>query len=231
MVLQDLTWPEVRRLKPANKIVILPLGSFEQHGHHLPLTTDTDIVTAVALGVEKRLSNKILCLPTLWPGHSPHHLFFPGTLSVGQMPYIRMVVELCRSIVKMGAKKILLLNGHGGNDVPLRAVIRELKTEFPKVTVVFASYWMVAQLNIRHACDIETSLMLHLKPELVRMKLAKADGPSPRNIAAYVVREFHEISKTGTVGDPTKATAEKGKKLLDGIIRDVSQFVDELAKW
>ena len=149
MLLENLTWPEVKRLKPATKVVVLPLGSFEQHGHHLPLTTDTDIVTAVARGVEGKRPNKILCLPTLWPGHSPHHLFFPGTLSVSQMPYIQLVVELCRSMVKMGAKKILLLNGHGGNDVPLRAVVRELKSEFPRVRVVFASYWSLANQGIK----------------------------------------------------------------------------------
>src|ERR1700722_458630 len=167
MLLENLTWPEVKRLKPATKVVVLPLGSFEQHGHHLPLTTDTDIVTAVARGVERRHAKKILCLPTLWPGHSTHHLNFPGTLSVSQMPYIQLVVELGRSIAEMGAKKIFLLNGHGGNDVPLRAAVRELKSEFPSVRVVFASYWSLANQSIRdvrespsgglgHACEMET---------------------------------------------------------------------------
>src|SRR5580698_5251663 len=141
MLLENLTWPEVKRLKPATKVILLPLGSFEQHGHHLPLTTDTDIVTAVARGVEKKFAKRILCLPTLWPGHSTHHLFFPGTLSVSQTPYIQLVLEMCRSIVQMGGKKVFLLNGHGGNDVPVRAALRELKTEFPKVRFVFASYW------------------------------------------------------------------------------------------
>ncbi len=148
MLLENLTWPEVKRLKPATKIVVLPLGSFEQHGPHLPLTTDTDIVTAVARGVEAARPSKVLCLPTLWPGHSTHHLFFPGTLSVSQMPYIELVRELCASIVNFGAKKVFLLNGHGGNDVPLRAALRELKSRFPKVRFVFASYWTLAAESI-----------------------------------------------------------------------------------
>jgi creatinine amidohydrolase len=231
MLLENLTWPEVKRLKPGGKLVLLPLGSFEQHGHHLPLTTDTDIVTAVARGVEQQRSSRILCLPTLWPGHSPHHLFFPGTLSVSQMPYIQLVVELVRSMVKMGARRILLLNGHGGNDVPLRAAVRELKTEFPRVRVVFASYWTIADVAIRHACEVETSLMLHLHPGRVKMKLARADGPKPRTTPAYVVNEFHEISKTGTVGDPTKATAAKGRQLLEKIIDEVVRFTDESSRW
>jgi len=233
MLLEDLSWPEVRRLKPAGKVVLLPLGSFEQHGPHLPLTTDTDIVTAVARGVERKRVKKILCLPTLWPGHSPHHLFFPGTLSVSQMPYIQLVIELCRSMVSMGARKIFLLNGHGGNDVPLRATVRELKTEFPRVRVVVASYWTLANQGIRHACEVETSLMLHLHPGRVKMRLAKRDGPAPtaRAQSVYWVNEFHEISKSGTVGDPTGATAQKGKRLLEKIIGDVTTFVDEFVKW
>ncbi len=252
MLLENLTWPEVKRLKPATKIVVLPLGSFEQHGPHLPLTTDTDLVTAVARGVEAARPKRVLCLPTLWPGHSTHHLFFPGTLSVSQMPYIQMVAELCSSIVNFGAKKVFLLNGHGGNDVPLRAALRELKGKFPKVRFVFASYWALAAASIKgvresgmgglgHACEMETSMMLHLCPERVKMRLAKRDGPKHTDPyrksdmlygrPVYFVNEFHEVTKTGTVGHPESATAEKGRRFLDGIVKDVTTFVDEFEKW
>src|SRR5438552_5330645 len=219
MLLEHLAWPEVKKLNLRRKLVLFPLGSFEQHGPHLPLTTDTDIVTAVARGIERQRSKAILCLPTLWPGHSTHHLFFPGTLSVSQMPYIQLVIELCRSITKMGAQEVFLLNGHGGNDVPLRATLRELKTEFPKADFVFASYWTLAQKTIKtvresemggvgHACEMETSIMLHLHPDRVKATLARRDGPKhddPYRKAdmqhgrpIYFVNEFHEISKTGT---------------------------------
>src|SRR5256714_9438760 len=219
MLLENLTWPEVKKLKLADKVVLFPLGSFEQHGPHLPLTTDTDIVTAVARGIEQQRSKQILCLPTLWPGHSTHHLFFPGTLSVSQTPYIQLVIELCRSIVKMGARKVFLLNGHGGNDVPLRAALRELKTEFPRTQFVFASYWHLAQQTIKetresgmggvgHACEMETSIMLYLHPQRVKQSLGKRDGPKHSDVyrksdmqygrPIYFVNEFHEISKTGT---------------------------------
>ncbi|MSU66513.1 MAG: creatininase family protein [Opitutus sp.] len=252
MLLENLTWPEVKQLKVATKIVVLPLGSFEQHGLHLPLTTDTDLVTAIARGIERARPKKILCLPTLWPGHSTHHLFFPGTLSVSQLPYLQLVVELCRSIVGMGAKKVFLLNGHGGNDVPVRAALRELKTEFPKVKFVFASYWTIAAQTIKavreselgglgHACEMETSLMLHLHPDRVKLKRAKRDGPphtDPYRKAdmlygrpVYFVNEFHEVSKTGTIGHPELATAAKGKKFFDGTVKEVTTFVDHFAKW
>ena len=252
MLLEELSWPEVKRLKPASKLVLFPLGSFEQHGPHLPLTTDTDIVTAVARAVERARPRKILCLPTLWPGHSTHHLFFPGTLSVSQMPYIQLVMELCRSMVRFGARKVFLLNGHGGNDVPVRAALRELKSEFPKVRLVFASYWTLAAQSIielresgpgglGHACEMETSLMLHLHPQKVKLHLVRRDGPKhtdPYRKAdmqyarpIYFVNEFHEISKTGTVGHPDLATAEKGRRFLEAIVKEVTAFVDHFEKW
>jgi creatinine amidohydrolase len=239
-------------LKLANKVVLLPLGSFEQHGHHLPLTTDTDIVTAVARGVEGRRPGKVLCLPTLWPGHSTHHWKFPGTLSVHQMPYVQLIIELCGSIVNLGAKKIFLLNGHGGNEIPVKAALRELKSSYPKTRIVFASYWSLADATIRkvrqsrmggvgHACEMETSLMLHLHPGRVKMSLARRDGSRHMDVyrqpdmqhgrPVYFVDDFHEISKTGVSGQPKLATAAKGKRFLDGIVTDVTAFVDAFADW
>lgn len=252
MLLEELSWPEVRKLKVSSKVVLLPLGSFEQHGPHLPLTTDTDLVTAIARGVERHRPRQVLCLPTLWPGHSTHHLFFPGTLSVSQMPYLQLVVELCRSVVGMGARKVFLLNGHGGNEIPLRAALRELKSEFPKTRFVTAAYWSLAAESIKrvreselgglgHACEMETSLMLYLHPERVKMKLAKRDGPKHKDPyrksdmlygrPVYFVNEFHEVSRTGTIGHPELATAEKGKQFLAGIVKDVTAFVDEFLQW
>ena len=249
MLLENLSWPEVKKLKPASKVVLFPLGSFEQHGPHLPLTTDTDIVTAIARRVEQKRVDKILCLPTLWPGHSTHHLFFPGTLSVRQMPYIQMVIELCHSVVKMGGRRVFLLNGHGGNDVPLRAALRELKSDFPKAQFVFASYWSLAAKTLQsvresgmggvgHACEMETSIMLHLHPERVKLHLAKRDGPKHTDPYRKTDMQYsrpvyfvNEVSRTGTIGHPDLASAAKGKKFLDGIVKDVTAFVDQFAKW
>jgi creatinine amidohydrolase len=252
MLLENLTWPEVKKLKPGNMVVLFPLGSFEQHGPHLPLTTDTDIVTAVARRLEQKRPKKILCLPTLWPGHSTHHLFFPGTLSVHQMPYIQLVIELCQSIVSMGGKKVFLINGHGGNDMPLRTALRELKSQFPKVRFVFASYWSLSGKTIKavresgpgglgHACEMETSIMLHLHPDRVKAHLAKRDGPTftdPYRKAdmqyarpVFFVNEFQEVTTNGTIGHPELASAAKGKKFLDGIVEEVLEFVDQFAKW
>ena len=242
--------PEAGQLPIRDLVVMAPLGAFEQHGSHLPLTTDTDIVTAIAEAVERSLPNDVLLLPCLWIGHSTHHMRFPGTLDIRQMHYIALIEDLCRSIMTMGAARIFLLNGHGGNDIPVRAALREVKTE--GVHVLFASYWMLAAAGIKqireselgglgHACEMETSLMLHLHPDRVRMDLARRDGPkhtSPYRKAdmqyakpVYVVNEFHEISESGVVGHPDLATAEKGKRFFEAIVADVTAFVRDFLTW
>jgi creatinine amidohydrolase len=255
MRLANLASPDVRALPFERLAVVAPLGAFEQHGPHLPLTTDTDIVTAIADAVESAMADRVLMLPTLWLGHSTHHMHFPGTLDVRQMHYIAMIQDLCRSILSMGATKIFLLNGHGGNDIPVRTAMREVKTELAGragIHVLYAAYWMLAAASIReiresepggvgHACEMETSLMLHLHPDRVRMELARRDGPkhtSPYRKAdmqyakpVYSVNEFHEISESGVVGHPDLATAEKGRRFFDAIVRDVTVFLEDLLTW
>ena len=94
MLLADMSWEQVKALDWSRLIVVLPTGSFEQHGPHLPLSVDSDIVTAIAQRLEQRLPEKILLLPTLWPGHSTHHMHFPGTIDVPQLPYIGLITDI-----------------------------------------------------------------------------------------------------------------------------------------
>jgi creatinine amidohydrolase len=255
MLLERLTSPEVKALPLERLIVVAPLGSFEQHGPHLPLTTDTDIVSAIAHAVERALPETVLCLPTLWIGHSTHHMHFAGTLDIPQMHYISMIQDLCHSILSMGGRKIFLLNGHGGNDIPVRAALREVKSALKdpeRIHVLYAAYWMLAAQSIKsireselggvgHACEMETSLMLHLHPDRVRTELIRRDGPlhtSPYRKAdmqyakpVYSVNDFHEISTSGVVGHADLATAAKGKLFLDAIVEDVTAFITNFTEW
>jgi creatinine amidohydrolase len=252
MLLKDLTWPEVKSLDFNKLVVLFPTGSFEQHGPHLPLTTDTDIVSAIAESIEHSMTDRVLLLPTLWPGLSTHHMHFPGTMDVPQMVYIPLIIELGKSMSSMGAKKVFFLNGHGGNDTPLRAALRELKTATPETRFVYASYWSLAAKTLRdvreselggmgHACEMETSIMLHLHPDRVQLDHAVRDGPQysdPYRKAdmqyarpIFFVNEFHEVTQSGVVGYPDLATAEKGKRFFDGIVAEISAFVAHFLTW
>jgi creatinine amidohydrolase len=247
MLLKDLTWPEVKLLDFSKLVVLFPTGSFEQHGPHLPFSTDT-----IAGAIEKKLSDRVLLLPTLWPGLSTHHMHFPGTMDVPQVVYIQLVTELGKSMANMGAKKVFILNGHGGNDTPLRAALRELKTAVPHTRFVFASYWTLAAKTLRevresemggmgHACEMETSVMLHLHPDRVHLEWAVRGGPphtDPYRKAdmqlgrpVFFVNEFHEVTESGVVGHPDLASAEKGKRFFDGIVAEVSVFVEHFLTW
>jgi creatinine amidohydrolase len=255
MLLENLKWPEVKRLDFSKCAVVIPLGSFEQHGPHLPLTTDTEIVTAIAREVEARLSGAILVTPTLWLGHSPHHMNFPGTLSVEPRIYIDIVKSLVHSMVRHGAKRIFLLNGHGGNEAPVPVALRELKTELSAhkdVFVVFASYWWLGSKTLTavresgvggvgHACEMETSAMLVIAPDKVDMSLARKSGPGAAlryrvidmqaSNRVAMVSEFDELSDSGVLGEPELASSEKGRRFLIGFAESIVEFLEDFKNW
>jgi creatinine amidohydrolase len=250
MHLQNAHWPELRDL--AGRIFVVPLGSLEQHGSHMPLFTDSLIVTHVAEGLEKRSSEKIVLLPTQWLGHSPHHRHF-GCVSLDLFPYVEMIRGICASLVNIGARKILLLNGHGGNDIPCKAALRELKSQFedlPELYIAYAAYWNLAAEEftsirespmggIGHACEMETSILLSRHPDLVLPEKARRGGQVPgfRTVDMFkvppffMINEFDELSENGVIGMPDFATAEKGEKFLDAAVNGVVRFIDEFATW
>src|SRR5579871_1242627 len=189
MRLTAATWPDLPSLK--DRTFVLPLGSLEQHGKHLPVFTDSLIVGHVADRVEELCSDRIVLLPVQWLGHSPHHRRF-GCVSLDLMPYVEMICGICRSLVSIGARKILLLNGHGGNDIPCKAALRELKSEFETLKnlyIAYAAYWHLAAAEFTairesppggmgHACEMETSILLAKHADQVDMSKAARGGPS-----------------------------------------------------
>lgn len=252
MLLKDARWADLLALR--DRIFVVPLGSLEQHGPHLPLFTDSLIVSEVAEGLDRIRSHKIVLLPVQWLGHSPHHRRF-GCVSLDLIPYIEMICGICRSLIGIGARKILLLNGHGGNDIPCKAAQRQLKSEFERIAdlyIAYAPYWSLAAedfTRIResaaggmgHACEMETSVLLAIHPEAVDMSKAKAGGPSPemgyRTIDMLkqppfsLISEFDEISENGVIGMPELATAEKGAKFLQAAIEAAAALIDEMEAW
>jgi creatinine amidohydrolase len=252
MRLEHARWPDLPAL--AGRTFVVPLGSLEQHGKHLPVFTDSMIIGHVADRLEELRSDKIVLLPVQWLGHSPHHRRF-GCVSLDLMPYVEMIRGMCRSLIAMGARRILLLNGHGGNDTPCRAAMRELKSEFEDLHdlyIAYAAYWNLAAaefMEIRespaggmgHACEMETSIMMATHPEHVHTAQAVRGGPSKergfrtidmlKGEPFFMINEFDEFSETGVIGMPDYATAEKGSRFLEAAAQSVARFLDEFEKW
>jgi creatinine amidohydrolase len=252
MRLEYARWPDLANLK--DRTFVVPLGSLEQHGPHLPLFTDSLIISHITNRVEQLRSEHIALLPVQWLGHSPHHRRF-GCVSLDFRPYLELIRGICRSLIGVGARKIFLLNGHGGNDIPCKAAQRELKGEFEDLHdlyIVYATYWNLAAeqfMSIRsspeggmgHACEMETSILLAQNPDLVDMSKAASGGPSPqmgyRTIDMLkpppfsLINEFDELSPTGVLGMPELATAEKGAQFLESAAQAVLRLIDEMSAW
>lgn len=249
----ELSWIEAD--KQTERVVVLPLGSLEQHGHHLPLLTDTMIVTEIARRAEAELGASALFLPSLWLGASDHHRGFSGTVSVGNDIYVRMLVDVLESLIGGGFRRIFLLNAHGGNIVPGQMAIYDVQLHHRNLAdlwLAFSSWWTVAaeqvaaledveQKTVTHACELETSMVLRLRPELVRPEAAKGanipfesafycpDFSKPSRVT--VPRAFDQLSVTGAFGHPEIATSEKGEALLAAAVSEVVAFVREFATW
>lgn len=250
----DCRWVDIEALDKIKVVAVCPLASLEQHGHHLPLLTDTYLVTGVAEGVHKKLKDKIALTPTLWLGASDHHLDFPGTLTVPNTLYTEMIKNMARCLVKAGFRRIFFLNGHGGNVVPGVNALTEMANSSDacdETLMVLSSYWTIAKPvlapqrhgmqspQLSHACEYETSMMLHLQKKLVVMKCAKASPPAIHSPYYHmehggrveVAGRFYRKTETGAMGHPELATAEKGKSLLNAIISEVSAFIEDFATW
>ena len=179
MDLADLSWPQVASL-PRTTPVIIPIAALEQHGHHLPLFTDSMLLGEVVRRMRLELSAEALFAPLTWLGNSHHHLGKPGTLSAEPRTYLDLLSGLARNFIAHGFRRIAFLNGHGGNDVPARQVVFELRQEFRDMDgllLLAATYWNLAtppevpglhQREMGHACEWETSMVLALAPALVR---------------------------------------------------------------
>jgi creatinine amidohydrolase len=237
----EMTAPEVRGLSREKTLVVAPIAACEQHSRHLPVFTDSILAGAVADGVEANLPDRALLLPLLWLGASQHHLPFGGTLTATLPTYERLLVELLTPLLQDGFRRVLLLNGHGGNIDPLRVALRQLDTEFPGAVLTGAAYWEIAaddlaalcagpRKSMGHACEIETSMVLHLRPDLVRRGLALDDPettPAGLN-GLYWARDFGRCTDHGAVGYPEFATAERGKAMLDAVVRKVTAVAQRL---
>jgi creatinine amidohydrolase len=247
--LGSLSWQDVAGLDAGRTVALVPVAALEQHGPHLPLDTDTFLVTRVveAAAGRARPGDPVLVTPTIFAGSSEHHMAFAGTVSLRPETLAAVVRDVCSSMARHGFRRLLIVNGHGGNRAVLAGTVQSLGLEAP-VSVATLDYWTlaadaVAELRdspaggMAHACEFETSLMLHLRPESVRMELIAREIPEPRfslerldlfrqgPLGAHWTT--HELSRSGVLGAPDLATAEKGRAFFEACVSGLAGLIEE----
>ncbi|MFF3216071.1 mycofactocin biosynthesis peptidyl-dipeptidase MftE [Streptomyces sp. NPDC002886] len=206
--LDSAAWPQLAA-PGAPRVLVVPLGSTEQHGPHLPFTVDTEIAAALAESLERRRPDVVLA-PAVPYGSSGEHAGFPGTLSIGRAAVELLLVELVRSADAFGG--VVLVSGHGGNAVPLRAAVALLSSEGRNVLAWSPS----GDPRDSHAGRLETSVMLALRPGAVRMPDAVPGDVRPlaEVLPALMESGVRAVSPNGVLGNPVGATAREGAAVL-----------------
>jgi creatinine amidohydrolase len=245
----EMTWREVEAALERTTTLLIPVGSTEQHGHHMPLGVDVFMPDAIGERVAER--SPALLAPPVWYGVSPHHTFKPGTFTVSTETFQRYVFDVCDSAADWGVERVLLLNGHYlAQDPELEVVVRRLRTErgveafhVPLVDVFADVAEEIRRGEVSfHASEFETSIMLELFPDLVDMAAATAVDPPEESLPltdydalgdnrvgwALTAEEMADITPAGNIGDPTVATAEAGAALVEAAVSSVCELVDAL---
>ncbi len=228
MLLEELRWPEVAAVAPDLPVVV-PIAAVEQHGRHLPVFTDSMLLGEVVRRAAGPLGDRLVWAPLLWMGNSHHHLDFAGTLSAAPRTYLDILGDLIDNLVAHGFRRIVLLNGHGGNIVPAQQAVFEARQRYRQrddLLFLAATYWRLGgkpelvdshdhvQQQMGHACEWETSMILHLAPHLVgdvgAIEPVSPAMPFEPATQGWITRER---SAPGHIGDPQRATARQGRDL------------------
>ena len=243
-----LTWPDIDEINKGSSLLLIPVGATEQHGHHLPVETDSRIVYELVKHSVDNLPGhvNVLYTPAIWFGYSEHHRGFSGLMSVKGDTLKRLAVDLCGRAYQEGFKKILLVNGHGGNVLFLSAACRELYDDLG-IKVGLITYWDLISDDIskhrdsplggiNHACELETSLMLYIEAGLVKTdkihdnvlkkgKYNRADLLESGIL--FTGGSFKEISETGVVGKPSAASLKKGEIFFKAAVKRIQEFITD----
>ncbi len=224
--------PELRKnIQKKNHIAILPIGSIEQHGPHLPISTDSKLVTEVAEEVSKKC--RCFILPTIQYGVSFEHApFFQISLKKNTLKAI--IRDIASSLENNGIKTLVIINGHYSNQEHIQDVISNSKTTKSKIKIYGFSYWHFMQDDFDHAGEIETSLMLATTNQVKMNKAVKGlitkdlSIKEKKKVSKDAAKCFPETTKNGIWGDPINATEEKGRRILSIIVKNLSKKVSNL---
>lgn len=252
MRFEELTSPEVDALDRDRKVLILPLGSVEQHGNHMPLGTDTMLAHAVSLAAAEKATGTLV-LPPPWYGFSAHHMRFPGSVTLRAETLMAVAEDIVASLVRHGFRRILIVNGHGGNGGVIDVLASTLgHKHYGEARIAALTYFQLAREAIAelrqsepggmgHACEFETAMVQHIRPELVKIDRAETIYPDPGSrylttdllggSAIRVYHDFADLSPTGTLGDPTLATPEKGAAFFEAVASELAAFIEDFRGW
>ncbi|MBS7622584.1 creatininase family protein [Candidatus Bathyarchaeota archaeon] len=252
--MDELTSEDVKDASSQVEMVLVPIGSFEQHGRHLPLATDSIIVHEVTRIVAERINLEfpVLIAPLIPLGKSTEHASRAGTISLEGDVLGEVLRSVCRSLVRDGFKKIVFMNGHGGNVSLLTSMLREIREETGAFTASIYLYSedllgdSVSRFNewdMFHACALETSFMMVLRPELVHLEKASRNIPQKftqqsgykhlllsRKRGVEFSWLIDDLSHSGVVGDPTKATPETGRAILESLVERICEVLREVKR-
>jgi creatinine amidohydrolase len=238
-----MNWPAVAALSKDTPVVV-PIAALEQHGRHMPVFTDSMLLGEVIERASKKLGDRVLWTPLFWLGNSHHHMDFAGTLSASPRVYLDVLNDLLDNLITHGFRRLVLLNGHGGNIVPAQQVVFETRQRYRTrndLVLLATTYWSlggkpievdrsIEQTRMGHACEWETSMMLRIAPHLVG-ELPPVDAVPPG--LPYEPANQGWITKDrsapGHIGNPRLATAEKGEVIFRVFSDDVVAFLNRVA--
>jgi len=232
VLLEQLTWPEIAALiADGNELAVLPIGATEQHGRHLPTSTDSMIAEAICLVASERTGAPVL--PTLRLGSSAAHTDkWPGTVSLSPRLLVEVAVQIARSVRPSGFRRLLVVNSHVGNAAPLKVAVDEIRGDGSLRVGLVNWYELTPEVAAHvtedatdwHGHAAETSLMLHLRPELVRGDEIRDDPDRTDGLVlSYTVAE---TSVEGLTGAPSRGTAEAGARLFEAIVAALAERIE-----
>jgi creatinine amidohydrolase len=247
---ERLTWPEVRRAAAEDRVALVPVATLEDHGPHLPVDTDLRIVTEICERAAAAAAGRVVLLPAIPHGYDPHHMDFPGAITIGWDTFTRYLTDVGRSLAHHGFRRMLFLNGHGSNQNLVEMAARLVMVERPEALAAAAFYLASPEAlaviervrdstrgGMAHACELETSIYLAIDPDAVDMDLAVDERGYPEGEHAWLdwsdgslklMPWWSAFSRSGVQGDATKATAAKGRELLAAAVAECVAYVDEL---
>jgi creatinine amidohydrolase len=252
---EKLKWPEILEAARQDKFILVPAAMIEDHGPHLPVDTDIVIARAVCERTAEKMRGEAIVAPSLCHGYSPHHMDFPGPITITWDTFIRHTLDVLESLIHHGFRYILVVNGHGSNASCLDLACRLAMIGHDNARCAMVSWWQLSSvvslvMKIRdsefasHACEWETSLYLALGEEFVDMSKAPRDltypwsnhfwtdlmgNPArPHKNRVSMTEYWSTVTVTGAVGDATVATKEKGKKVLEAASDELCEVLREL---